>query len=178
MIWLPDNPLMRSAGPRTLREEGIGSLRRRGRRARRAGSSPARREMFLAAGSEMITFPQRMGVRLGALPGMGPTTTRNHPGGNVAGRAVEGVPFDAAALGVWSDKLQPAMARTTWFVLAANELRSVQYFNRSARAFAVATWCSPHAPGGPRREVLPTARRTDPDPETPPAGLSQMIPRA
>ncbi|MBV8966215.1 MAG: FAD-binding protein, partial [Mycobacteriaceae bacterium] len=64
----------------------------------------------------------------------------NRRGGNAAGRAVEGVPFDAAALGDWSDKIQPALARNygQGFVVKTNELRSVQYFNRAPRAFAVA----------------------------------------
>ena len=62
----------------------------------------------------------------------------NHKGGNAAGRSVEGIPYDAAALGDWSDKVQPSMAKNYGFVVKTNELRSVQYFNRSPRAFAVA----------------------------------------
>jgi 3-oxosteroid 1-dehydrogenase len=64
----------------------------------------------------------------------------NHKGGNEAGRAIEGIPYDAAALGNWSDKVQPSMAKSYGgFVLKTNELRAVQYFNRSPRAFGVAT---------------------------------------
>jgi len=60
-------------------------------------------------------------------------------GGNEAGRAIECVPYDAAALGNWSDKVQPSMAKSYGgFVLKTNELRAVQYFNRSPKAFAVA----------------------------------------
>lgn len=136
MIWLPDNPLMRAAGiddsigdALAYFDAVVGDIG--------AASSPARREMFLSAGSEMIELLLRHGVRLMRCPGW-TDYYPNHKGGNVAGRAVEGVPFDASALGEWSDKVQPAMAKNYGFVLTTNELRSVQYFNRSARAFVVA----------------------------------------
>ncbi len=40
--------------------------------------------------------------------------------------------------GDWSDKLQPSMGKNYGFVIKTNELRRVQYINRSPRAFAVA----------------------------------------
>jgi 3-oxosteroid 1-dehydrogenase len=94
--------------------------------------------MFLTAGHEMITFLIRKGVRFVRCPGWSDYYP-NHKGGNEAGRAIECVPYDAAALGNWRDKVQPSMAKNYGFVLKTNELRSVQYFNRSPRAFAVAT---------------------------------------
>ena len=97
--------------------------------------------MFLTAGYEMIDFLLGKGVRLFRCPGWSDYYP-NHKGGNVAGRAVEGIPFDAAALGDWSDKVQPSLAKNYGFVVMTNELRSVQYFNRSPRAFAVASGCS------------------------------------
>jgi 3-oxosteroid 1-dehydrogenase len=93
--------------------------------------------MFLTAGSEMINFLLRKGVRLIRCPGWSDYYP-NHKGGNAAGRGVEGIPFDAAELGAWSGKVQPSMARNFGFVVLTNELRSVQYFNRAPRAFAVA----------------------------------------
>lgn len=136
MVWLPDNPLMRAAGIDDSLEDGlayfddvVGDIG--------AASSPARREAFLVAGSEMLTFLQRKGVRLIRCPGWSDYYP-NRKGGNEVGRAVEGVPFDAAALGAWSGRVQPSMAKNYGFVLTTNELRSVQYFNRSPRAFAVA----------------------------------------
>jgi len=102
-------------------------------------SSPARRETFLTSGYEMINFLTRKGVRFVRCPGWSDYYP-NHKGGNEAGRAIEGVPYDAAALGNWSGKVQPSMAKAYGgFVLKTNELRSVQYFNRSPKAFAVAT---------------------------------------
>ena len=122
---------------RRLARGRAGLLRRRRRRHRRRRRRPARREMFLTAGYEMIKFLLRKGVRLVRCPGWSDYYP-NHKGGNAAGRAVEGIPFDAAELGDWSDKVQPSMAKNYGFVVLTNELRSVQYFNRSPRAFAVA----------------------------------------
>ena len=138
MVWLPNNPLMRADGIPDSHEDGlayfddvVGDIG--------PASSPARREMFLTAGSEMINFLTRKGVRLVRCPGWSDYYP-NHKGGNEAGRAIEGIPYDAAALGNWSDKVQPSMAKNYGgFVLKTNELRAVQYFNRSPRAFAVAT---------------------------------------
>jgi 3-oxosteroid 1-dehydrogenase len=137
MVWLPNNPLMQADGIADSHADGlayfddvIGDIG--------PASSPARREMFLSAGFEMIEFLQRLGVRLIRCPGWSDYYP-NSKGGNAAGRSVEGVPFDAAALGDWSARVQPSMAKNYGFVLTTNELRSVQYFNRSPRAFAVAT---------------------------------------
>jgi 3-oxosteroid 1-dehydrogenase len=138
MVWLPNNPLMRAEGIPDSHEDGlayfddvVGDIGQ--------PSSPARREMFLTAGYEMINFLMRKGVRLVRCPGWSDYYP-NHKGGNEAGRAIEGVPYNAAALGNWSDKVQPSMAKSYGgFVLKTNELRAVQYFNRSPRAFAVAT---------------------------------------
>ncbi|MGH3677016.1 MAG: FAD-binding protein [Mycobacterium sp.] len=136
MAWLPNNPLMRADGIADSHDDGlayfadvIGDIG--------AASSPARREMFLTAGSEMINFLLGKGVRLVRCPGWSDYYP-NHKGGNAAGRSVEGIPYDAASLGDWSDKVQPSMGKNYGFVVKTNELRSVQYFNRSPRAFAVA----------------------------------------
>jgi 3-oxosteroid 1-dehydrogenase len=137
MVWLPNNPLMRADGIADSHEDGlayfddvVGDIG--------AASSPARRETFLTAGYEMVNFLTRKGVRFVRCPGWSDYYP-NHKGGNESGRAIECVPYDAAALGDWRDKVQPSMAKSYGgFVLKTNELRSVQYFNRSPRAFAVA----------------------------------------
>jgi 3-oxosteroid 1-dehydrogenase len=137
IVWLPNNPLMRADGIADSHEDGlayladvVGDIG--------AASSPARREMFLTAGYEMISFLLRKGVRLVRCAGWSDYYP-NHKGGNEAGRAVEGIPFDAAELGDWSDKVQPSLGKNYGFVVKTNELRSVQYFNRAPRAFAVAS---------------------------------------
>ncbi|KUH88842.1 MULTISPECIES: FAD-binding protein [unclassified Mycobacterium] len=136
IVWLPNNPLMRADGILDSHEDGLAYL------ADVVGdigpaSSPDRREMFLTAGYEMIGFLVRKGVRLMRCAGWSDYYP-NHKGGNAAGRAVEGAPFNAAALGEWRDKVQPPLARNYGFVVKTNELRAVQYFNRAPRAFATA----------------------------------------
>lgn len=137
IVWLPNNPLMRADGIPDSHQDGLAYL------ADVVGdigpaSSPARREMFLTAGYEMINFLVRKGVRLIRCAGWSDYYP-NHKGGNESGRAVEGIPFDAAELGRWHDKVQPSLAKNYGYTVLTNELRSVQYFNRSPRAFAVAT---------------------------------------
>ena len=137
IVWLPNNPLMRADGIADSHEDGLAYL------ADVVGdigapSSPARREMFLTAGYEMIDFLVRKGVRLIRCAGWSDYYP-NHKGGNAAGRAVEGIPFDDAKLGNWSGRVQPSLGKNYGFVVLTNELRSVQYFNRAPRAFAVAT---------------------------------------
>ena len=136
MVWLPDNPLMRASGIADSHEDGlayfddvVGDIGE--------ASSAARRETFLTAGNAMINLLVENGVRLVRCPGWSDYYP-NHKGGNAAGRSVEGIPYDAAQLGDWSDKVQPSMAKNYGFVIKTNELRAVQYFNRSPRAFAIA----------------------------------------
>lgn len=136
IVWLPNNPLMRAEGVADSHQDGlayladvVGDIG--------AASSPERREMFLTAGHEMLNFLTRRGVALIRCAGWSDYYP-NHKGGNASGRAVEAVPFDAAKLGSWSGRVQPPLARNYGYVLLTNELRSVQYFNRSARTFAVA----------------------------------------
>ena len=85
----------------------------------------------------MITFMQRKGIRLVRSRGYSDYYP-NHNGGNASGRSVEGVPFDAAELGEWREKLQPGFSKNFGLVFLTNELRNVQYFNRSPRSFAIA----------------------------------------
>lgn len=136
IVWLPNNPLMRADGIADSHEDGlayladvVGDIG--------AASSPERRETFLRAGHDMINFLTRKGVQLVRCAGWSDYYP-NHKGGNASGRAVEGIPFDAARLGEWRDKVQPPLAKNYGYVVLTNELRSVQYFNRSPRAFAVA----------------------------------------
>jgi 3-oxosteroid 1-dehydrogenase len=137
MVWLPNNPLMRAEGVPDSHEDGlayfddvvgdIGEV-----------SSVVRREMFLTAGSDMIDFLQRKGVQLVRCPGF-TDYYPNHKGGNAAGRSVEGIPYDAAVLGDWRDKVQTM--DKNWnrgFVVMTNELRLLAYYNRSPRIFALA----------------------------------------
>jgi 3-oxosteroid 1-dehydrogenase len=137
MVWLPNNPLMQADGVPDSHEDGlayfddvVGDIG--------DASSVARREMFLTAGNEMVNFLIGKGVRLARCPGYADYYP-NHKGGNSAGRSIEGIPYDAAALGDWGDKLQTM--DKNWnrgFVVKTSELVKVGYFNRSPRAFALA----------------------------------------
>ncbi|MGC2345688.1 MAG: FAD-binding protein, partial [Mycobacterium sp.] len=97
IVWLPNNPLMRADGIADSHDDGLAYL------ADVVGdigapSSPERREMFLTAGYEMLNFVIRKGVKLIRCEGWSDYYP-NHKGGNSVGRAVEGIPFDAAELG-------------------------------------------------------------------------------
>ena len=111
--------------------------------------------MFLAAGSEMITFLQRMGVRLVRCRGgrLLPESSRRQRGPRRRGRALRRGPRSAT-----SERQAPAGhgKKNYGFVLATNELRSVQYFQPvGPRLHAVATRCSPIGLArARRREVL------------------------
>jgi 3-oxosteroid 1-dehydrogenase len=137
IIWLPNNPLMRDEGVADSHVDGLAYLQAVVGDVGPA-SSPERREMFLRAGSEMIEFLQRKGMQLVRCPGYSDYYS-NRTGGSDAGRSVEGVPFDAAEIGPWAERLWPGLAKGFGFVMKTNELRSVQYFNRSPDAFAIAS---------------------------------------
>jgi 3-oxosteroid 1-dehydrogenase len=136
ILWLPNNPLMRDEGIADSHEDGLAYLDAVVGDVGPA-SSPERREMFLRAGSEMIAFLQRKGVRFVRCHGYSDYYSER-PGGSAAGRSIEGVPFDARELGAWQDKVPASLAKSIGFVAKTNEFRSIQYFNRSPEAFAVA----------------------------------------
>ena len=136
IIWMPNNPLMRAEGVADSHEDGLAYLEDVVGDAGPA-SSPARRETFLTEGYQMLTFLQRKGVQLVRCEGYSDYYP-NAKGGNARGRSVEGVPFDARQLGEWHDKLQPSLAKGYGLTVKTNELRSVQYFNRSPQAFTTA----------------------------------------
>ena len=135
MVWLPNNPLMRADGIPDSHADGLAYL------ADVVGdigapSSPERREMFLTAGYEMINFPDPQGRSTYPVRRLERLLLPNHKGGNEVGRAIEGIPFDAAAAGTWRDKVQPSTLAKSYggYVVKTNELRSVQYFQpRPAR---------------------------------------------
>jgi 3-oxosteroid 1-dehydrogenase len=136
IIWMPDNPLMRAEGVPDSHEDGRAYLDDVVGDAGPA-SSPERRETFLNEGHRMIKFLQRKGLRFVRCEGY----TDYYPnanGGNTRGRSIEGMPFDARRLGRWRDQLWPSLGSSYGFVIKTNEMRSVQYFNRSPQAFVVA----------------------------------------
>jgi 3-oxosteroid 1-dehydrogenase len=136
MLWMPNNPLMRAEGVVDSHEDGMAYLEAVVGDVG-AASTPERRDMFLRAGSEMITFLQRKGVQLVRCPGWADYYC-NRSGGNIAGRGVEGVAFDASVLGEWQEKMPASLSKSHGLAMRTNELRAVQYFNRSPANFAKA----------------------------------------
>jgi 3-oxosteroid 1-dehydrogenase len=136
IIWLPNNPLMATDGTADSQADGLAYLEAVVGDAGPA-SSPARREAFLTQGSAMISFLQRKGVRLERCKGYSDYYP-DHKGGHADGRSIEGPPFDARQLGEWKDRIMPGMAKAFGLAIKTNEVRSVQYYNRSPEAFLIA----------------------------------------
>jgi 3-oxosteroid 1-dehydrogenase len=137
VIWMPNNPLMRADGVPDSYEEGLAYFDSVVG-APDEGSSLARREAFLTNGPEMLTFIQGKGVKLTRCPGYSDYYD-NRNGGNAAGRAVEGIPWDGRQLGEWHTKIHPGMGRGLGLAVTTNEVRNLAAFTRSANAFAVTT---------------------------------------
>ncbi|MGW5715223.1 FAD-binding protein [Amycolatopsis sp. NPDC003865] len=136
MVWVPDNPLMRSDGIHDSYVDGMAYFDEVVGDAG-PGSSPERRHAYLMAGPRMISFLQDGGLRFQRCAGY-PDYYDNRKGGNAAGRSVEGVPYDARRLGEWRHKLQPGLAASIGFPAMTEEIPYMMHFNRSARSFAVA----------------------------------------
>lgn len=136
IIWMPNNPLMRAEGIADSHEAGLAYLQDVVGDVGQA-SSPERREAFLTEGSRMLTFLERKGVHLVRCHGYSDYYP-NHNGGNAAGRSVECVPFNARELGHWQDRMMPSLAKAYGLAMKTNELRSVQYYNRSVANFTTA----------------------------------------
>jgi 3-oxosteroid 1-dehydrogenase len=135
VLWIPDNPVMRSLGvPDSVDdamahfEAVVGDVG--------AASSTERRQAFLRAGPEMVSFLQDRGVRFSYCAGYSDYYS-SAKGGHPLGRAIEPVPFDGRVLGEWLDRLQPGLAKSLGLAVMTNEARSLSHYNRSARAFGI-----------------------------------------
>lgn len=136
VLWVPNNPLMREEGVADSLENGmtyfdsvVGNVG--------PYSSPARREAYIKLGSEVIETLRAKGVRFIRAEGYADYYS-SLPGGVARGRAVECKPFDARQIPAYADKMLPGLASMIGMTVYTNELRSIQYVNRSLRAFLVA----------------------------------------
>lgn len=136
VIWIPNNPLMRAAGVADSHTDGLAYFDAVVEDAGPA-SSPERRETFLTAGSEMITYLQNQGVRLLRCPGYSDYYD-TYKGGNAEGRSIEPMPFDLHDLGDWHDRIRPGQARGIGLAVKTNEIRRLIHYNRSPAALLVA----------------------------------------
>ncbi len=137
VVWLPDNPLMREQGAGDSEQAALDHLQAVIGDVGPA-SSPERRLTFLRSGSAMVNLLRGEGVRFERAVGYSDYYS-DAPGGRDDGRSLEPLPFDAGELGEWQGKVMPGLASAIGFVVKTNELRSLQYFNRSLRCLAVAT---------------------------------------
>ena len=136
VLWVPNNPLMREEGVADSFEDGmayfdavvgdVGSY-----------SSTARREAYINLGSEVIDWLRGKGVRFIRAEGYADYYS-SLKGGVARGRSVECKPFDARQIPEYSDKMLPGIASMIGMTVYTNELRSIQYVNRSPRALLAA----------------------------------------
>ncbi len=136
VVWIPNNPLMQKEGVPDSDELGMEYF------ASTVGdvgpaSTPERRRAFITEGGAMTRFLLGLGVRLVRCPGYSDYYSDN-AGGNAPGRSMEPPPYDGRRLGSLLAKVQPGMAAGIGLVVKTNELRDVQYFNRSPRSFLIA----------------------------------------
>lgn len=136
VVWLPNNPLMQRDGIEDTDDAG---LRYFAETVGEVGpaSSQARREAFISKGREMVRFLEEHGARFTRCENYSDYYS-NRPGGSAIGRSIEPLPFDGRQLGEWLPRVQPGMAMGLGMNVMTNELRDLQYFNRSIRSFFVA----------------------------------------
>ncbi|MQW77599.1 FAD-binding protein [Nocardioides sp. dk4132] len=136
VLWVPANPLMREEGVLDSVENGmayfdsvVGDVG--------ACSTPAKREAYIRRGGEVIEDLRAKGVEFIRAEGYADYYS-SRKGGVDRGRSVECRPFDASQIPEYADKMLPGIASMIGMTVYTNELRSIQYVNRSPRAFLVA----------------------------------------
>src|SRR6478609_2221687 len=135
VVWVPDNPVMRADGIPDSYDDAMAHFEAVVGDVGPA-SSPSRRDAFLTAGPEMVSFLQDLGVGFVHCLGYSDYYS-NARGGSDEGRAIEPTPFDGKLLGEWLEKLQPGLAQSLGLAVMTNEARSLSNYNRSVGAFAV-----------------------------------------
>lgn len=144
VLWLPANPLMSEAGIPDSVEAGLEYF------AATVGdagpvSSVERRRAFIEGGAELVSLLRSKGIPFERADGYSDYYS-DAAGGSDRGRTIEPLPFDAKRLGEWRTRVMPGMAKHIGFVVKTNELRKIQYFNRTLRTFigagvvAARTW--------------------------------------
>lgn len=101
--WIPNNPVMKRHGA----EDSLDNARRYFESAvtyHGPGSSPARREAFLATGPEMVSFLERQGMAFRYADGWSDYYD-DRPGGVARGRSLVAEVFDVNQLGEWKARL-------------------------------------------------------------------------
>jgi 3-oxosteroid 1-dehydrogenase len=135
LVWMPNNPLMRSEGVPDSFEEGMTYFESVVGPPDEA-SSLARRRAFLTHGPEMLSFLIGKGMKFSRCEGWSDYYD-NLPGGNARSRSVEAEPWDGKQLGDWYTKVIDGMGRGLDMAVKANEARNLPIFARTPRALAV-----------------------------------------
>ena len=137
VVWIPDNPLLAADGVHDSLEDAMAHFETV---VGDVGpcSSIDRRRAFLTSGPEMVTFLQQQGVRFERCAGYSDYYS-DEKGGLATGRSIEPEPWDGHQLGDLLPKLQPGLAAGVGLAVKTNEVRTLAHWNRSPRAFGIAT---------------------------------------
>ncbi len=137
VMWVPNNVLMQDEGVADSLDEALVYMQSTLGDPDRTNPL-ARRRAYVTAGNELVGLLQRRGVEFVRAEGFSDYYSEL-PGGIDRGRSIESQPWNADLLGEeWRDKIMPGMAQHIGLVVKTNELRSIQYFNRSFKALFVA----------------------------------------
>lgn len=136
VLWVPNNALMREEGVPDSVEQALAYIQSV------LGdptppSSAARRLAYVTAGNEVVDMLRRKGIEFVRADGFSDFHA-DVTGGHTRGRSIESQPWDGNQLGEWRTKVMPGMASHFGLVVKTNELRLMQYFNRSLKSLATA----------------------------------------
>ncbi|SNT36493.1 FAD-binding protein [Rhodococcoides kyotonense] len=137
VMWVPNNVLMQEEGVADSMDDSL--LYMQSTLGDPDRTNPlARRRAYVTAGNDLVGLMRRRGVEFVRADGYSDYYSEL-PGGVDRGRSIESQPWNADLLGKdWRDRIMPGMAQHIGLVVKTNELRSIQYFNRSVAAFLVA----------------------------------------
>lgn len=106
VMWIPNNRFMQSAGIADSVEDAVRYLDAiAGDFGELAGTTPARRRVYVEQASQMLEFLIAQGIQLRRIPSW--PDYYQAPGESVPGRTVVSELFDLNRLGEWKTKLRP-----------------------------------------------------------------------
>jgi 3-oxosteroid 1-dehydrogenase len=133
MLWIPDNPMMKADGIKDSYQDGLDYLQAV------IGdpdepSSVARRNAFLTNGPRMISFLQEQGLKFFRSAGYSDYYD-NYQGGSVAGRSVEGIPWDGRQLGDWQHRIVHGLGEGVGLAVTTLEIHTLNSFTHTLGSF-------------------------------------------
>jgi 3-oxosteroid 1-dehydrogenase len=103
ILWIPANRMMARAGVRDSYEQGLAYLQ--ALVPDQPGSTPQRKQAFLATGPKMVDWLESKGAKFVYCDGW-PDYYDEMPGGQARGRSLGMALFDVRKLGDWKDRLR------------------------------------------------------------------------